>query len=244
MKSFFRTNRFFTMYRFSQTSCFLFILLLGTVQAQDDELTIKDIPVSTIKEMVSDPDGVYFYPKIRKKFEADETLLDIDYLMLYYGYVFQDNYNPYRHFALEDSLGGLTSAQKGNEALRLANLILEENPVSIIANIEKAYALHGMGKEEEAKKYLERYRLLMEALESSGEGSSYDKPIVIINPKDAQAILLKYRLTELSKSINGQNNKYYDVYLVRNKEGKQYPIYFDITIPRTIGMAKFKKDLE
>lgn len=227
---------------------FLSILFLSAkpLSAQDEwkSIKIQGISLETIGQMVSDSQGVYFYPRLVEKFLANHQLANIDYVMLYYGFTFSKMYNPYRHFALEDSLGDLTGAQKGTEALALADELLAENPVSIFGNIEKAYALNALNDKEKSFYYLERYRLLMQAMESSGEGSSYDRPIVVINPKDAQAIMLKYKLIELSKSINGREGRYYDVYLVKNQKDKQYPIYFDITIPQSLGMDIFKKDLK
>ncbi len=223
--------------------CSLLFSLSNVLKAQETpETQINGMPLSTIADLVQDSTGVYYYPRLEKKFKAgDKSLQPIDYIMLYYGFSQDERYNPYYHFGLEDSLSELSEAQKGEAALALADQILRENPVSIFANIEKAYVLNALGRQQEAYQHLERYRLLMGAMEASGQGSSYEKAIQIINPKDAQAILLKYKLTELSKSINGQNGRYYDVYLVRNEKGKQYPIYFDITIPRTIGMKKFQE---
>ena len=234
--------------KFLQQSVFLglFLLSIQTVSAQDEwkSISIQGIGLETIKQMVEDQNGVYYHPKLIEKFKNNEKMANIDYVMLYYGFCFSESYNPYQHFALEDSLSDLTSAQKGEEAIQLADELLAENPISIFGNIEKAYALNALDKKQESFMYLERYRLMMAAMESSGEGSSYEKPIVVISPKDAQAILLKYKLIELSKSINGQNGHYYDVYLVKNKDGKQYPIYFDITIPRSIGMKIFMQSEE
>ncbi len=222
----------------------LFCLNPLTTFSQIDEIEVQGISLATVRSMVSDAEGVYYYPNLVKEFQKKpENLKNIDFLMLYYGYVFTEEYNPYAHFALEDSLSSLNEQQMHNQALMLADSLLFINPVSVFANIQKAIALDGLGKQEQSKDYLDRYRILVETLQASGVGSTYESPIVLITPKDAQAILLRYKLTELSKTLNGKGSRYFDVYLVRNAEEKQYPIYFDVTLPRLIGMEKLKQDL-
>lgn len=205
-------------------------------------VSISGIDVNQIFKMVQDTQGVYYYPKLLQRFEKnDSTLLGIDLQMLYYGFATQANYNPYVHFATEDSLSYFNEQQKPQQTLKIANRLLEQNPVSIFGNVEKAFALHALKQEETALRFLARYNALISAAETSGVGDSYENPIVLISPKDAQAFILRYKLTKLENTLNGQNGKYYDVYLVRNEEGKQYPIYFDITIPYTIGMQRLQE---
>jgi hypothetical protein len=228
----------------SSFSLILIVFFSFNTFAQVDEIEVQGISLSAIRGMIADNEGVYYYPTLIKTFQEEpKSLRKIDFLMLYYGYVFTDEYDPYAHFALEDSLSSLNEQQKFIDALLLGDSLLAMNPVSVFGNIQKAIALSGLNREEEAQAYLEKYRILVEAFESSGRGDAYENPIVIITPKDAQAILFRYQLTELSKTLNGKGIRYFDVYLVRNAEEKQYPIYFDVTLPRLIGMEKLKKNL-
>jgi hypothetical protein len=221
----------------------LFILLGGIFIGQiSNAQTILGLEQSAIETMVNDKDGVYFHPELVKRFAKNDTsLIGIDYVMLYYGFVYRPEYNPYKHFAWEDSLGSLTNQQKGKEALQLADKLLKDNPISIFGNIEMAYTLKGLGKDTEALQYLWRFNQLIKLIEGSGVGDSYENPIFVISPKDAQAIIYRYKLSVIQKTINGREGRYYDVYLVKNEQGAEYPIYFDITLPYTIGMKKLDK---
>jgi hypothetical protein len=204
-------------------------------------IVIGGLDLKNIEEMISDKNGVYYYPELLKKFlNDDKTLLDVDYKMLYFGQVFQKDYNPYTYFAWEDSLSRLTENKKGKEALALADKILKVNPMSVFANIEKAYALKGGGRDKEAENYLRRYNILVQIIENSGLGNALEAPIYVISPKDAEAIILRYKLTVVSKTINGQEGKYFNIYQVRNPQNQNYPIIFDITLPYTIGMKKLQ----
>lgn len=213
-------------------------LLAYTGKAQ----TIQGISLDVIKEQVADAEGVYYYPNLAKRFAGnDVSLKSIDYIMLYYGFVTQPSYNPYKMLVLEDSLSKLTGKKMGKEAIVLADKVLESHPVSLLAHIEKGYALHGTNQESLALVEINKYRALFNTVMASGAGSSYENPIIVVTPKDAEVIVLGHKLTVLSKTMNGQTGRYYDVYLVRNEQGKQYPIYFDITLPYTIGMKKLSE---
>ncbi len=217
---------------------FFFVLIVASAQAQ----TIHGLSLETIKEQVSDVEGVYYYPYLVKRFQQNDiSLKNIDYIMLYYGFIYQNSYNPYKVMVLEDSLSVLTKDKKGKEAIALADQIQTEHPISLVSHIEKAYALHGTNQESLALIELNKYRLLKQTIMTSGTGESYANPLVVITPKDEDIILLAHKLTPLSKSMNGNAGRYYNVYLVRNDKGKQYPLYFDITLPYTIGMKKLSE---
>ncbi len=220
---------------------YLFILIFfQNINLYSQE--IQGISYDIIKQMTTEKNGVYEYNTLLKRFQAaDSTLLEIDYLMLYYGSVYQKNYHPYKHIVWEDSLGRLTDAKNAPKALQMMEKILEENPVSLSAHIEGAYTYHAIGRKKESVRHLYLYNRLISVVMSSGVGNSYENPIILVSPKDAEMVVMGNQLSIVSKSINGQNDKYFLVYLVKNKEKKEYPIYFDITLAYTIGMEKVKK---
>lgn len=221
---------------------FLFyISICGSVFSQK----IAGIAYENIQLLVNDSTGIYYYPSLVERFaKLDTALKQIDFLMLYYGYSATEAYHPFRHLEWEDSVANLNQKKQYKEASALSDLLLKSNPVSLFGNIEKAIALYELKAEKASYLFLEKYRLLVAAIESSGLGNSYENPIYLITPKDAEAIIRRYELTTLSKSLNGQSGRYYQVYLVKNKENKEYPIYFDISLPQTIGMQKLQKELK
>jgi hypothetical protein len=215
----------------------LFFLVTKNIYAQE----IQGISLKMIEEMTQNKEGVYYYQTLTDKLhQGDTSLVYTDYLMLYYGFVYQKNYHPYKHIVWEDSLSKLTDQKNAPKALELSEKILKENPVSLTAHIERAYTLHAVKKEKESFKHLQIYAKLSDVILQSGTGESYQKPIIVISPKDTEIILMRFKLNIISKSINGQEDKYYLVYLVKNQEGNQYPIYFDITLAYSIGMEKVK----
>ncbi len=239
------------------STIFLYLVFFTThILAQNDQNKIIDkievdgISLSLIKEMTTDKSSVYFFDKLAKRYLVnDTTLKQIDYTMLYYGFAFQPQYNPYKHKTLEDSVSRLTEKKENKEALlkegrtiiKITNAVLTENPFSLVANVEKAYTANAYGKTDYALVNMTRYLKIVETILKSGKGDSYENPLVVLSPNDANVFMTRYQLTVISKTLNGENGRWYDVYLVKNKENKEYPIYFDITLARTIGMEKLLK---
>jgi hypothetical protein len=221
---------------------FDFFAIKATCEKIIDKIEVDGIPLSIIKDMTTDKSSVYFFDKLIKRYLVnDTTLKQIDYTMLYYGYVFQPQYNPYKHKSLEDSLATITEKKDGYNAIKVANMVLSENPFSLVANVEKAYTAHAFKKPDYALVNLYRYNKIVETILASGKGDSYENPLVVTSPNDANVFMTRYNLIVISKTLNGENSRWYDVYLVKNKDNKEYPIYFDITLARTIGMEKLLK---
>ncbi|TAE67003.1 MAG: DUF4919 domain-containing protein [Bacteroidetes bacterium] len=229
------------MHYLSKNYFFYFFILIFFQNIHLHSQTVQGVSYDLIKQMTQEKNGVYEYNTLLKRFQnADTTLLEMDCLMLYYGSVYQKNYHPYKHITWEDSLGRLTDAKNAPKALQMMDKILEENPVSLTAHIEGAYTFHAIGRKKESTQHLYQYNRLLYTIMTSGMGNSYENSIILISPKDAEVVLMSNQLSIVSKSINGQNDKYYLVYLVKNREKKEYPIYFDITLAYTIGMEKVK----
>lgn len=229
------------MYYSNSFKIYIFFILIFFQNILSHAQSVDGVSYEIIKQMTLEKKGVYEYHSLLQRFQkADTTLLSMDYLMLYYGYVYQKNYHPYKHIVWEDSLGRLTEAKNAPKALQMSDKILQENPVSLTAHIETAYVMHAIGRKQESTRHLYQYNQLVETIMKSGVGNSYQNPIIVISPKDTEVILMRNQLKIISKSINGQDEKYFLVYLVKNKEQKEYPIYFDITLAYTIGMEKVK----
>ena len=50
-----------------------------------------------IRAEVTDPASAYYYPKLMARYERNETVMTLDdYRRLYLGYIFEEDFNPYR----------------------------------------------------------------------------------------------------------------------------------------------------
>ncbi|MDE7125005.1 MAG: DUF4919 domain-containing protein, partial [Muribaculaceae bacterium] len=54
--------------------------------------------LETIKSETTDPTSSRYYPKLMQSYLSNDTTLTAeDFRFLYYGYLFQEDYEPYRH---------------------------------------------------------------------------------------------------------------------------------------------------
>ena len=68
--------------------------------------TVVEKPdLDLIKKETLDPKSSYYYPELMKRYERNETIMDVnDYRYLYLGMIFQEDYNPYRKSEYRDKI--------------------------------------------------------------------------------------------------------------------------------------------
>jgi hypothetical protein len=82
-------------------------------------------------------DSASFYPKLMDRYvRSDSSLTKEEFRMLYYGFLFQDLYSPYKHSFYSDSLKPLMQKQTRSDTdydtmIRFENLVLKDLPFSI-----------------------------------------------------------------------------------------------------------------
>ena len=61
------------------------------------KFAIKKVDFDHIHEVISNPKNTYYYPKLMKAYNSNDTTLSIEaWRNFYYGYTFQEDYNPFR----------------------------------------------------------------------------------------------------------------------------------------------------
>ena len=80
--------------------------VMGWAQAQKEvpernqpsKFAIKKVDFEHVKEVTTNPKNAYYYPKLMKAyFSNNDTTLSIEaWRNFYYGYTFQEDYNPFR----------------------------------------------------------------------------------------------------------------------------------------------------
>lgn len=78
-----------------------FLLLVTTTYAYTQEaktLEIQPPDYPAIEKAIKNPASPYYYPPLLKRLRAyDATLTEKEFQHLYYGYVFNEHYSPYRY---------------------------------------------------------------------------------------------------------------------------------------------------
>ena len=214
------------------------ILLAGAVWASPaKKKTATPLPpdLEAIRADVSNPASQYYYPKLFKRYEQNETVMNLeDYRHLYYGYLFQEDFNPYRHNDASQRNESLYYKDKHTRAeldsiINYAETALEDTPFDLSQINFLIYALRARGKVNKAAIWQYRLNHLIQAIVSSGTGADPDQAIYVINPRH------EYNIVNFRNSVvKGQRYEepYYDVVDIEKKDNKGHtttePLYFNI----------------
>lgn len=169
---------------------FAFLLPSFAVHAQHE---FQPVDMTLVKQQVTDASKPTYYATLLKRFNAfDTSLTRNDYRLLYYGFVFQKNYNGNMSHHKTD-IDRLIAAKKYKEAVALCDSILNIVPVSLVANYLKASALYQLNSNDpRALPYRDRYRKLRDAILSSGDGYRCQSALKVIFKEDENDISWHY----------------------------------------------------
>lgn len=188
-----------------------------------------------IRREVTDPASQYYYPKLMGRYEQNETVMNIDdYRHLYYGYLFQEDFNPYRHNEASTKNESLYFKNKHTRAeldsiISYAEMALADNPFDLQQMNFLIYALRTRGKVNRANIWQYRLNHLVQAIISSGTGADEEHAWYVINPRH------EYDIVNFQNAkVQGQHYEepYYDVMEVERKNTKGKDVkttyYFNI----------------
>lgn len=148
-----------------------------------------------IKAEVLNPASKYYYPKLMDKYEQNDTVMTLqDYRYLYLGYVFQEDYNPYRRSSLEAEVEELyykkdLNRQELNKIIDCAEQALLDDPFDLKQMNFLIYALQKSGKVNRARIWQFRLNHILEAILSTGTGLDAENAWIVIDPAHEYNIL-------------------------------------------------------
>ena len=195
-----------------------------------------------VKQVIENPKSIYYFPKLIKSYQSNDTSMSIEaYRNLYYGYTFQEDYNPFRESVYSNVVEQLYYKQPHSRAEcdsieKYAELSLDDNLFDMNQMKFFIYVL------KEKKKYtraaIRQFRLdrLIAAIMSSGKGTK-EEPWVVITPEHEYNIVnfLGYVATDHQDVGNGL-----EYVAVAPKEGKTTQgFYFDVSRMMSVAAQKF-----
>ncbi len=182
----------------------LILLLCGitiTCAAARKTLSVEKPDMAAIQTAVLNPKSPFYFPRLQKKFEANDTVMTPqEYRYFYLGYMFQEDYDPYRESKYApkvEELWNRRSAeqwQKGAEAqdrmvkadldsiILYSEKALRDNPFDLRRMSRLIHVLHLRGKARKAYFYEYRLENLLGAIKSTGTGESADKAWYVVCP--------------------------------------------------------------
>ena len=185
--------------------------------------------MTQIAREVADPSSRFYYPNLMKRYEANETIMGLDeYRHLYLGYMFQEDYNPYRRSKYSQMVEEQYYKAKHTKAecdtiIKYAELSLSDNPFDLRQINFLIYALKEKQKFTKAKIWQYRLNHLVEAIVSTGTGLDQDNAWYVINPQHEY-----YIVNLLGRVAEGQNyvEPHYDYIRVTQRNEKDAPGYY------------------
>ena len=189
-----------------------------------------------IREETHNPDSKFYYPRLLAAyFSNDTTMTDDDYHYLYYGSMFQEDYNPYRINPFEAELkateplysrhGTLTRSEK-RQIQQLAEKSLANNPFNLKQLSHLIYAYEQSDKTNLAKIWQHKLNRLLLTIAASGTGADKEHAIVVVDPSNE---LDFFFLSNIVPEGREYEPPYYECFLVR-PPGATEPrkVWFDL----------------
>lgn len=179
--------------------------------------------LDSIRIASTDENSRYYYPKLLKKFMANDTVMtDKDFQYFYYGTLFQEDYDPYRDHMTPEKMASVAplfnkkkwSRAERKQVLDFATEALADNPINLRQLTNRIYVYEQNGKYDLAKIWQNKLNHLLLVIASSGTGIDPENAWVVVYPHD------EYDFLNLS-GITAREQKYqpphYDYILVNPK---------------------------
>lgn len=196
--------------------------------------TVERPDMEKIKAEVLNPSSEYYYPKLMARYEQNDTVMtSADYRYLYLGYVFQEDYNPYRSSPLEAEVEELyykkdLNRKELDSIIDYAEQALQDDPFDLKQMNFLIYALQKSGKINRARIWQFRLNHILEAILSTGTGLDAENAWIVIDPAH------EYNILNFKNNIAEDVNfiaPYYDYIKLRVSSEDKNPVegyYFNI----------------
>lgn len=204
--------------------------------AKKQKLVIEAPDLDKIQHDITDPTSPFYYPKLMERYARNETVMTLDdYRHLYYGAMFQEDFNPYRRSDFTNKNESLYYKNTHTRAeldsiIYYAQEALKDDPFDLSQMNYLIYALRARGKVNRANIWQFRLNHLLQAIVSSGTGLDKDHAWYVINPRHEYNIIN----FQNAKALDQQYEEpYFDRIEVEKSAGKNGKVtngtyYFNI----------------
>jgi hypothetical protein len=171
------------------------ISMMGASTKVEKRNVVETPDMEQIKQDVNNPNSPYYYPKLMARYEQNETIMNLtDYRHLYYGYLFQEDFNPYRRSEVSSKNESLYYKSNHTRAeldsiIAYAKEALSDNPFDLSQMNFMIFALRKRGKVNLANIWQYRLNHLLQAIASSGTGADKENAWYVINPQHEYNII-------------------------------------------------------
>lgn len=209
-----------------------------------------------IRSETLNPKSHFYFPKLKKKYEKRDTVMTPEEFRYFYlGYMFQEDYDPYRRTQYDDKTDELKkktrhTKEEVDTLIKYAELSLEDNPFDLRHMSFLVHALREKEKSYRAKIWEFRLENLLAAIKSTGTGEDVDNAWYVITPMHEYDMvqLLGYEATD----VDFNTYPGYDILMVspeeetarRLKNRVADKFFFNVMIPTEQFELKHPEGLE
>lgn len=212
-----------------------------TRPADKRKITVAAPDLENIRKATLDPSGKFYFPKLLAKYLRNDTIMtNEEYRHFYLGYMFQEDYDPYRtspYSGVTDSLRLKSSHTKEeiDTIRKYAELSLMDNPFDLRQMSFLVHVLKEKRKDMSAKIWEYRLEHLLGAIKSTGSGETKENPWYVIYPMHEYDMiqLLGYEATDVDFFDGVDYLKVQPDPNSKHRRGKTAEgFYFNVLIPQ------------
>lgn len=206
---------------------------------------ISNVNFDFIKTKVTDSTSTLFYPLLVERFiNADTTLTEKEYDLIYFGNIYSENYKPYSTSEAEEKFLELYYQEKYADAIPFGEQVLKENPVNLKVSFKMLVCHNVLGDKIKAKHYARRYFPLLGCIYNSGDGKDIQTAFVVLKVADEYEILADLGLNSKGQALVGDTDVLtIDKRKQKVKKGdkKIESLYFNVSKPLDYLQQEFSK---
>lgn len=180
-------------------------LMIGFSAFAQSEVETPDY--KQIQVVVSDKNSDFYYPRLMKRFAANDTTLSMEaYRNLYYGFTMQEDYNPYRMSHYAQKVKEFATADDISQAacdsiIKYGLKAMADFPFDTRSMNLLVYAYKCKGNEKEKMLWEQKLKGVIDAIISSGDGESAETAFHVIYPPHEYDIINRFGLHAKSNSL-------------------------------------------
>ena len=181
-----------------------------------------------------DEHSQFYYPTLMRKFlRNDTTMTNVEYQYLYYGTLFQEDYDPYRKPYRPDELEAIAPLLQKSDLTRSERQrvldysvqAVDDNPVNLRQINNRIYAYEKRGDVNLAKIWQNKLNHLLLVIAASGTGADHDNAWIVVSPQHEYDFI---NLKGLKATGQNFEQPHFDCISVEQPDKQSAAYYFNI----------------
>lgn len=215
----------------------------ASLSARYKALPVERPDLDAIADSVLDPTSRFYFPRLQERFEANDTVMTpLEYRYFYLGYMFQEDYDPYRMSQFNDSTeailkkGSTLTSHEVDDLIHYTEKALRDNPLDLRQMSVLVRFLKEKKKTRRALYWEYKLANLLGAILSTGTGLDEQNAWYVVYPMHEYDVLqyLGYEPFEAEYPSEGIDRLKVNPYKDARRFNGSYPkaFYFNVKIPQ------------